>query len=472
MKIFKGRDVIGIVHELGVLITFIGIVMFIPTVVGWYYKEPVWYFLYPSLLTTLTGILIYKFTEPVNIKLKHAMVISALAWLLASLIGAIPFYLGIPYFSYLDGVFESMSAWTTTGFTLIEDVEALPRTLQFWRSLEQWIGGIGVLVMVISILSKTGISAYYRAEAREEKILPSTINTARKIWQIYILYTLIGISLLYLTGLPVWDAVNLCMCGISTGGMSIKNSSFPYNTLAKVVMISIMMVGGIISFAVHHKILTGRWIDDIQSKVGISIVLIASLVVMLSSGIDFIDALFTVVSAMTSTGYSTVSIPNLSDLSLFVIVLLMMVGGSTGTTTGGIKLIRVIVVLKSFYYHLQRALLSPNVLICKKIGKNLLSQDLVVDASVVGFAYLIHYGITTGILISLGYSPFKSLFEGVSLVANMGLSVNVVNHSMSSLGKVVGIFMMWVGRLEFIPVYVLILYLFRKIKSYITTIKN
>ncbi|HIQ38768.1 MAG TPA: TrkH family potassium uptake protein [Methanothermococcus okinawensis] len=471
MEIFKERDVVGIVHELGILITFIGILMFIPTVIGWYYREPIWYFLYPSFLITLTGILIYKFTKPVDIKLKHAMVISALAWLLASLIGAIPFYLGISYFSYLDGVFESMSAWTTTGFTLIKDVETLPRTLQFWRSLEQWIGGIGVLVMVISILSKTGISAYYRAEAREEKILPSTINTAKKIWQIYILYTLIGISLLYLTGLPIWDAINLCMCGISTGGMSIKNSSFPYNTLAKVVMISIMMVGGIISFAVHHKILTGKWMDDIQSKVGISIVLITSLIVMFSSGVDFIDALFTVTSAITSTGYSTVSIPNLNNLSLFIIVLLMMVGGSTGTTTGGIKLIRVIVILKSFYYHLQRALLPPNVLICKKIGKNLLSQDLVVDASVVGFAYLIHYGVTTMVLISLGYPPFKSLFEGVSLVANMGLSVDIVDHSMSPLGKIVGIFMMWVGRLEFIPVYVLILYLIRKINSYLIIIR-
>ncbi|HIQ32664.1 MAG TPA: TrkH family potassium uptake protein, partial [Methanothermococcus okinawensis] len=234
MEVFKGRDLLGIAHELGILIVVIGILMLIPCVVGYYYREPLWYFLYPSLLTILIGILIYRFTAPVEIELKHAMVISALAWLLASLIGALPFYLGIPYFSYLDGVFESMSAWTTTGFTLVKDVEALPRALQFWRSLEQWIGGIGVLVMVISILSKTGVSAYYRAEAREEKILPSTVNTARKIWQIYILYTLIGISLLYLAGLPIWDAINLCMCGISTGGMSIKNASFPYNNLAKV----------------------------------------------------------------------------------------------------------------------------------------------------------------------------------------------------------------------------------------------
>lgn len=463
METFKRKDIVGIIHELGILISFIGFIMVLPTIIGYYYSEPIYYFLYPSLLTILIGIIITKFTKPVDIKLKHAMIISALAWLLASLIGGVPFFLGIPHFSYLDGVFESMSAWTTTGFTLISNVESLPNTLQFWRSLEQWIGGIGVLVMVISILSKTGTSAYYRAEAREEKILPSTTNTVKKIWQIYLLYTLIGIGLLYLTGLPIWDAINICMCGISTGGMSIKNSSFPYNTLAKIVMILIMMVGGIVSFNVHHKILTGKWIEDIQSKVGILIIGISSIIIMISSNIDLVDAIFTVVSAMTSTGYSTVSIPNLSNLSLFLLILIMMVGGATGTTTGGIKLIRLIIMIKSLYYNLYKTILPHNAIICKKIGKNMLFSNLIVDAYVVGFVYVLHYIITTLFLISMGYDPFKSFFESVSLVANMGLSVNIVNHSLNPLGKILGIFMMWVGRLEFISVYIFLFYLLKNI---------
>ena len=341
--LFKKKDIVGILHELGILISFIGIIMMIPVFVGMYFNEQIYYFFYPSFVFIIIGILINRFTKPISIKLKHAMVISALAWLFASLIGAIPFYIGIENFGYVDGVFESMSAWTTTGFTLIGDVESLPHTLQFWRSLEQWIGGIGVLVMVISILSKAGASAYYRAEAREEKILPSTTSTVKKIWQIYLLYTSIGVGLLYLCGLSLWEASNICMCGISTGGMSISNSSFPYDDFAKIVMILIMTIGGIVSFAVHHKILTGRWIDDIQTKVAIPIIIITSFILVASSNINPIDAIFTVVSAMTSTGYSTVNIPNLSNLSLAILIIIMMIGGSTGTTTGGIKLIRLVI---------------------------------------------------------------------------------------------------------------------------------
>ncbi|AEH06245.1 TrkH family potassium uptake protein [Methanothermococcus okinawensis] len=458
MDVFNKKDILGILHELGMLISIIGLVMMVPIFVGLYFNEPVYYFFYPSLAVIILGILINKFTKPIHIKLKHAMVISALTWLFASLIGAIPFCLGISHFGYIDGVFESMSAWTTTGFTLIGDVESLPHTLQFWRSFEQWVGGIGVLVMVITILSKTGASAYYRAEAREEKILPSTSSTVKKIWQIYLLYTAIGINLLYLSGLSLWDAINICMCGISTGGMSVSNSSFPYNNLAKIIMIIIMAIGGIVSFSVHHKILVGkRWTGDIQTKVAIPIIFIASFIIVLSSNISPIDALFTVVSAMTSTGFSTVNIPNLSNLSIAILILVMMVGGSTGTTTGGIKLIRLAIMAKSFYYKLKEAVYPHNAVIYKKLGNNPLTPNLIVDAYIVAFIYVLHYILGTLLFISLGYEPFKSLFESVSLVANMGLSVNIISYNLNPIGKLLGIFSMWVGRLEIIPVYVLII---------------
>ncbi len=475
--IFKKRDVVGILHELGILISFIGITLMIPVFIGLYFKEPIYYFFYPSIIFIAVGIIMYKLTNSIDIKLKHAMVISALAWLFASLIGAIPFCIGIKHFGYVDGVFESMSAWTTTGFTLISNVEILPHTLQFWRSFEQWIGGIGVLVMVISILSKAGASAYYRAEARDEKILPSTSSTVKKIWQIYLLYTAIGVSLLYLCGLSLWDAMNICMCGISTGGMSVSNASFPYNNFAKIVMIIIMAIGGIVSFAVHHKILTGKYVDDIQTKVAIPLIFIASSIIVVSSNIDPIDAVFTVVSAMTSTGYSTVNISGLGNLSIAIIILIMMIGGSTGTTTGGIKIIRLVIMAKSFYYKLKGTIYPENAVIYKKLGDNPLPADLIVDTYVIGFVYILHYLLGTLVFIALGYNPFKSAFESVSLVANMGLSVNIVSYNMNIVGKLLGIFSMWVGRLEIIPVYVLIILpLILKLKDskkhYLKKIKN
>ncbi len=471
--IFKKRDIVGILHELGILISFIGITMLMPVFVGIYFNEPIYYFFYPGVIFIIVGILINKFTKPISIKLKHAMVVSALSWLLASLLGAIPFYIGIKNFGYVDGVFESMSAWTTTGFSLISNVETLPHTLQFWRSFEQWIGGIGVLVMVISILAKAGASAYYRAEAREEKILPSTSSTVKKIWQIYLLYTAIGTGLLYLCGLSIWEATNICMCGISTGGMSISNSSFPYNDFAKITMILIMAIGGIVSFAVHHKILTGKYIDDIQTKIAIPVILITSAIITISSNINPLDAVFTVVSAMTSTGYSSVNIPSLDNLSIAILIIIMMIGGSTGTTTGGIKIIRAIIMAKSFYYKLKEVVYPNNAVIYKKLGKNPLSPNLIIDAYVMGFIYVLHYIFGTLFLISLGYDPFKSVFESVSLVANMGLSVNIVNIDLSLSGKLLGIFSMWIGRLEIIPVYVLIILpMILKIKDSKEYIKN
>ena len=402
----------------------------------------------------------------IEIKLKHAMIISAITWMVFSIIGAIPFYLSIPYFDYIDSLFESMSAWTTTGFTLITDVDVIPKSILFWRSLEQWIGGIGVLVMVITILSKSGLYSYYRAEGRDEKILPSTKGTVNKIWQIYMLYTVMGICLLYLCGLNLWDSINICMCGISTGGMSVSNYSFPYNNLAKIVMIVIMYIGGVMSFSVHHKILTGKYVSDMQTLISIPIIILSSILIGYYSHISIIDAIFTVVSAMTSTGYSTVDITKLGTFSLGLLILIMMVGGAAGTTTGGIKLIRLIIILKSYYYKILKSVLPPQSVVVEKLyNGNILTKNVIVETYIIGTLYIVHYLLGWIIFVFLGYDGFKSLFESVSLMANMGLSVGIVSDHLNLIGKLLGIFLMWCGRLEIIPVYVLLLMPFLKRKG-------
>ncbi|ABR54647.1 cation transporter [Methanococcus vannielii SB] len=466
MKIFKKNDILGILHELGILISTIGLIMIMPSFIAIYFNEPFYYFLYPSIFFIIFGFLLNRVTKPISIKLKHAMVISALAWLTASFIGAIPFYFGIPYFGYIDGVFESMSAWTTTGFTIINDVEVLPKSIQIWRSLEQWIGGVGVLAMVISILSKAGASAYYRAEAREEKIMPSTLGTIKKIWHIYLLYTILGICLLYLSGLDLWTTLNVILCGISTGGMSISNAGFPYNNFAKIIIIAIMYLGGVVSFSVHHNVLTGRKVNDIQTKISIPILFFSAFVISITSGVDPLDSLFTVVSAMTSTGFLTTSTSNLTNISIALLIFIMAVGGATGTTTGGIKLVRLYIMIKGFYYRLKEAVSPSNSIISKKIGNNILEDSLILDAFLISFGYMLHYIFSALSLIALGYDPYLSIFEAVSLVANIGLSVGIVSHSMHPIAKILGIFSMWVGRLEIIPIYVLIILpLYMRLKS-------
>ncbi|WP_250543652.1 TrkH family potassium uptake protein [Methanocaldococcus lauensis] len=468
LDILNKKDIKGILNILGGIIAVIGLFTLIPCIIAFYYNEnTIFNFLVPGIFFTIFGCILKKITKPRNLKLHHSMIASALAWLIASLIGAIPLYLSIPYFSYVDAVYESMSAWTTTGMTLITNVEVLPKSILFWRSFQQWIGGVGILVLSALVLARSGTVAYllYSSEARQERIMPSAISTIKTIVWIYTLYTILGIFLLYLSGLSFWESINLTMTGISTGGMSISNYSFPYNDLAKIVMICIMMVGGVISFSIHHRILTGKYFNDIQTKYAIIVITIISIIISIKDHISIIDSLFTVVSAMTSTGFTTINIANLSNLSLFLIIFLMFIGGGAGTTTGGVKIIRFLVILKAMYYEIKEVIYPKSAVIYEHLDNIELDYKIIREAFVIFFLYGITSFFIALTFIFLGYGPYKSIFDAVSFVSNIGMCLGVVTLKTPTIGKIAGIIGMWVGRLEFIPVLVLLASLSLKIQK-------
>lgn len=430
-----------------------------------YYNENTFLnFLIPGLFFSIFGFVLKRATKPKNLKLHHTMVASALAWLIASFIGAIPLYLSIDYFSYVDAVYESMSAWTTTGMTLIPNVEVLPKSILFWRSFQQWIGGVGILVLSALVLARSGTVAYllYTSEARQERIMPSAIGTIKTIIWIYILYTILGVLLLYLSGLSFWDALNLTMTGISTGGMSISNYSFPYNDFAKIVMIGIMMVGGVMSFSIHHKLLTGKYFNDIQTKYALIVTAFISIIISIKDKVPIIDSLFTVVSAMTSTGFTTINVGNLSSLSLFLIIFLMLIGGGAGTTTGGVKIIRFLVILKALLYEIKEIIYPKSAVIHEHLDDMDLNYRIIREAFVVFFLYCLSSFLTALIFIALGYNPYDSIFDAVSFTSNIGISLGVVTLKTPVIGKIAGIIAMWIGRLEIIPVLVLFATLYFK----------
>ena len=464
------KDVEGILHILGGIIQVIGLFTLVPCIVSMYYNENTFLnFLIPGLFFTIFGFILKKITKPRNLKLHHTMVASALAWLIASFIGAIPLYLSIPYFSYVDAVYESMSAWTTTGMTLIPDVEVLPKSVLFWRSFQQWIGGVGILVLSALVLARSGTVAYllYTSEARQERIMPSAIGTIKTIVWIYVLYTILGVLLLYLAGLSFWEALNLTMTGICTGGMSISNHSFPYNDFAKIIMIGIMMVGGIISFSIHHRILTGKYFNDIQTKYALIVITIISVIISIKDKVPIIDSLFTVVSAMTSTGFTTINIGNLSTLSLFLIIFLMLIGGGAGTTTGGVKIIRFLVILKALWYEIKEIIYPKSAVIHEHLNSMELNYKIIREAFVVFFLYCLSSFLTALIFIALGYSPYNAIFDAVSFTSNIGMSLGVVTLKTPLIGKIAGIVAMWIGRLEVIPVLVLFATLYLKVRKII-----
>ena len=216
------QDMKIILHYLGNIMIGIGAVLLVPIIVdvlSMEFRYPIG--LIPPLISMGLGYLfVYKFREYDKLKFKHSMLISSIAWLWAGFVAALIMML-ILDMSFIDAFFENISAWTGSGLTMISDVESLPMSILFLRSFEQWVGGLGIVIIFISVLIKPGTSAFklYKSEAREDRIKPNIRNTLNKTIQIYGIYTIIGIFLYILAGLPIFDAVNLTFTTISTGGM-------------------------------------------------------------------------------------------------------------------------------------------------------------------------------------------------------------------------------------------------------------
>ncbi|HNR26029.1 MAG TPA: potassium transporter TrkG, partial [Methanobacteriaceae archaeon] len=346
----------------------IGVVVLSPVIFALIYNENTYLaFIIPSILSLAVGHLLkMSSSQNNNLGIKHGMIIAAVAWLWAAFIGSLCLVMGTNV-DFLNAFFESMSAWTGSGLSIFINVEVLPKSILFLRSLEQWIGGLGVVIVVIGILIRPGTSAarLYKSEAREEKIKPSITGTVKTIWLIYLFYTVVGILLYVAAGMPLFDAINNTFCNLSTGGMSVKNDNVgAYNSIPIYIITMILMIIGGTSFLVHYKALKGRVIDvfhDIQFQATIILVTLFSILLILVTKFTTIDAVFFVISALSCTGSNIQPVyimNNWPDYAKIVITLCMVIGMSSGSTTGAIKLIRIITIVKGVYWEIIR-IISP-----------------------------------------------------------------------------------------------------------------
>ena len=466
MRYITKSDMIVVALNSGNLMIGIGIMCLVPLIFDLIYFEfNILSFVIPSVISILLGIFFRAFLkdyENKKIRLKHGMILSSFAWMWASIIGGLVFMLAtnIPL---LDAVFESMSALTGTGITMFADVEILPHSILFFRAFEQWIGGLGVVVMVISVLAKPGSvsSKLYQSEAREEKIKPSVKTTLEKTLIIYSIYTIAGIILYLLAGMPLFDSICNTFHIISTGGMSIKNANMGYYHNNLIYFISIvLMILGATSFLVHYKVIKTRGkslINDLQFKIIITVIAFVTLMLYFVSDIVPIDLLFTVVSAITTTGASVASPDTMAMWPPFVIICLMclmLTGGSNGSTVGAIKLVRMITFFKGIYRHV-REILSPEgrVVPIKLQGKKIPEKAIAQSGNFITL-YMMFIMFTWALFCLFGYDPFKSLFAAMSLQGNNGLELGIITHSLNPVIKLVSIFDMWTGRLEIYPVLI------------------
>ncbi|MDY6930519.1 MAG: TrkH family potassium uptake protein [Halobacteriota archaeon] len=470
-------DIGIILRDLGSILTIIGIVMELSLLVpiAFLENDAILGIMIPGLISILCGLsLRFIFKRGKESELRHAMITAAISWFIVAGISSIPFIM-VENMSPLSSFFEAMSGWTGTGLTMVDDPGKLTYTIQFWRSLMQWLGGVGVIVLMVSILSRPGTGSFtlYRSEARDEKIHPSVISTVRTIWWIYLLFTIFGIGLFYVAGMSPWEALNHGMTGIATGGFSVISGSIgAYNSpLIELSIIPIMIIGSI-PFLIHYKALSGditAIFKDVQVRAMV-VILIGGIVALSAENylsyrnilVSIRPSVFQFVSALTCTGFQTVDIHGWSPTALIVLSLAMVLGGAAGSTAGGIKIVRAILAYSGVNWWFRRVTISSRAITSFKLGDRLLAEEdankLVNETTLITLLWILFLFIGVIALLHVipsAYHLEDVVFEVCSAQGNVGLSTGITNDSMSSFGKVILIFNMWIGRLEIIPVLML-----------------
>lgn len=465
----KGLIILG---ALGRIVFALGILLLVPIPIAMVYGEYalIKYFLYPSSTSLLIGLTL-TLAIPLSfrdVRLFEAMVISALGWIIASIIGSIP-YIYILEMSPIDAFFETMSGFTTTGMTLIKIIEGKPFSILFWRAFTQWIGGVGIILFFIAIFAgggAPGLRRLYVAEAREEKLTISTWRTVKYIWIIYFAYSALCAIALRLAGMNLYEAITHTFTVLSTGGFSTRTASIAaFNSLTvEVVLIVFMVIGGI-SFLAHYILFTkglGGFLKHYEVRATFLIIGLSTAIVtydLVTHGVNVFSALreslFQVVSIMTTTGYTTIDINVLPPLSKTVITILMFVGGGAGSTAGAIKVARIVIALKAVNYELNKLLLPRGSEKPIRVGSRVLPEEDVVRIAAFIMAYLVFYIVGVMILTLRGVNVFSAMSAVASAQGNVGPAF-VSLFDLDDVSKLVLALEMWVGRLEVIPVLVLL----------------
>ncbi|MGB4280462.1 MAG: potassium transporter TrkG, partial [Methanoculleus sp.] len=434
-----------IARDIGSIFRFVSVATAVPLIVAVIYRE--WDMILPmvtvpTVLFLLGTLLVRIPREEREAPLSAALMAVALIWLIMALVSALPFHLGIGV-PYLDGVFEAMSGWTDTGLTVMRSIDEMPHTLLFWRSLMQWLGGLGIVAFTVAMASRSGLTQFrlYRSEGRSEALMPSVVATGIEMWKIYVVLTIASIGLILLSGVPVCDAVNIALVAIATGGFSVHAEGIPfYNNPLLELLIVPVMIAGALPFKVYYLIYRrrgARFIDDQQARllfvlIAIGIAVITWDLVMLSE-LDLPtalhQALFMTAAAVSSTGFQVVSPNAWASVTVLFLAMLVLIGGSSGSTAGGIKLSRVVLGFQSLVWWFRRMFVSGKVLVPfrhegRVIPKNVADLEISRNMLVI-MLYLLIIFVSTILVMHLQPTSFDSsnvIFDVTSAMCNTGIS--------------------------------------------------
>lgn len=463
---------------------FEGGFLLVALVVSLIYKETVWLdFLISAAIAFVAGaalMLAGRNARP-NIGKREGSVIVTNTWLFFSLVGLLPFLFSGSIPSFTDAFFETMSGFTTTGASILNDIESLPKSILFWRSFTQWIGGLGIIVISMALLPVFGFSSVqvFSAEATgptKDKIHPKMNETAKRLLGIYISLTLIETILLKIAGMNWFDAVNHAFTTMATGGFSTKQASIGYwdSALIQYIIIVFMIFAGI-NFSMYYYVMKARF-DKIrvneEFRFYLFITLISTFLILISilpendvlslSSIEqaFRDSLFTVSSLITTTGYVTADYDLWKPVTWIILLITMMMGASAGSTAGGIKTVRIVIIAKYCYYEFKR-IVHPNAIIPVRYNGHLMKEDI--TTRVLAFVLLYFMIVAIGsIVLSFNGMGFEEALSGmITSLSDVGPGLGEIGptknfYYLSDFAKWFLAIIMLIGRLELFTVLLIL----------------
>jgi trk system potassium uptake protein len=408
----------------------------------------------------------------------HGMVVAALTWLVVPGFATIPLWGSGHYGRWIDSYFDAMSGLTTTGLTVIQDLDHLAESVNLWRHILQFLGGQGIVLAALMFLAGSGALSLFQGEGREHRMFPNVKTTARFIWLVSAAHALIGISVLTLDGIFVqgfgtgrafFHASTIFMAAFDTGGFTPMSTSIAYyNSPIFEGLVAVLMIAGAMSFGLHHAIWhrrrIGRNIEVRTIAFTFSVTLVITMLGLALLGV--VESvypmvrigLFQVLSAHTGTGFSTVSTPELaswSGLAFAGIAIAMALGGMSSSTAGGVKSLRIGLTIRAMRDTVREALLPDGAVVSNtfhQYGVQRISPTLIRSVFTISLLYVGLYLFGAAVALGHGYELGPALFESISASAAVGLSVGIVSPEMPLLLQIVYILQMWVGRLEFIAI--------------------
>ncbi len=469
-------------YILGVLLIIEGVFIFLSVPVTLMFGEKDYnYILLSSAITLLTGLLLFFVFKRSDKRLgkREGYIIVSLGWIVCSLFGALPFYISKEIPSYTDAFFETMSGFTTTGSSILRtsDFSTFSHGLFFWRSLTQWLGGMGIIVLSLVILPVLGIGGMQLFVAEvpgptPDKLHPRVKETAKRLWGIYFIFTLSEMLLLKLGGMSFFDAICHSFTTMATGGYSTKPDSIAFfNTpYIQYVIIVFMFLAGtnftLSYLAMHFKF--RQVLKNEEFRFYVFFIIFFAVIITFILRVtqeqplehSFRDSLFQVVSILTTTGYSTTNYLNWVPVGIVLLFLLMFFGGSAGSTGGSIKIVRVVLLLKNSFLELKR-LIHPSAVIPVRLNSQAVTSVTITNVLAFASFYILTVMVSIVVISSMGYDLESSLGAVAATLGNIGPGIGAVgpveNYAhFPVFGKWFLSFLMLIGRLELFTVLIII----------------